>query len=90
MTRPRLSAFRGVPPLAQGLVRDLRVRWALAEVGLAHEEDGLALFESGAIVRPAFHKSLADRMARFAENAPATDSVTDHIEFVRHYEGAKL
>ena len=27
-------AFRAVPPFAQGLVRDLRVRWALEEVGL--------------------------------------------------------
>jgi len=66
-----------VPPLVQGLVRDLRVRWALEEAGIpyqvrligpedqtsdsyrrlqpfgqvpAYEEDGLALFESGAIV----------------------------------------
>lgn len=33
----RVSAFRWVPPLAQGLVRDLRVRWALEEAGLAYE-----------------------------------------------------
>lgn len=73
----RISAFRWVPPFAQGLVRDLRVRWALEEAGLAYEarlitaedqksgsyralqpfgqvpvfeEDGLKLFESGAIV----------------------------------------
>lgn len=73
----RVSAFKSVPPFAQGLVRDLRVRWALEEVGLAYqpvllgdgeketaayrswqpfgqvpayEEDGLRLFESGAIV----------------------------------------
>lgn len=73
----RVSAFRWVPPFAQGLVRDLRVRWALEEAGLAYEdmligpedqkseayrrmqpfgqvpvyeEDGLGLFESGAIV----------------------------------------
>jgi glutathione S-transferase len=72
-----LSAFRSVPPFAQGLVRDLRVRWALEEAGLPYraqlidardqaspayrarqpfgqvptfEEDGLVLFESGAIV----------------------------------------
>jgi glutathione S-transferase len=77
MTPIRVSAFRWVPPVAQGLVRDLRVRWALEEAGLAYEErligpadqksdgyralqpfgqvpsyeeDGLALFESGAIV----------------------------------------
>jgi glutathione S-transferase len=73
----RVSALRWVPPFAQGLVRDLRVRWALEEAGLAYEqqligpeeqksadyrslqpfgqvpsyeEDGLVLFESGAIV----------------------------------------
>jgi len=33
----RLSAFRWVPPFAQGLVRDLRVRWALEEAGLPYE-----------------------------------------------------
>jgi glutathione S-transferase len=70
-------AFKWVPPFAQGLVRDLRVRWALEEAGRpyqevlidheakngadylalqpfgqvpAYEEDGLQLFESGAIV----------------------------------------
>src|SRR3569833_429499 len=33
----RVTAFRWVPPFAQGLVRDLRVRWALHEAGLAYE-----------------------------------------------------
>ncbi len=74
-----VSAFRWVPPLARGLVRDLRVRWALEEAGLpytvkfcwppsdqasaeyrewqpfgqvpAYAQDGLELFESGAIVQ---------------------------------------
>jgi len=32
----RLSAFRWVPPFAQGYVRDLRVRWALEEAGLPY------------------------------------------------------
>lgn len=72
-----VSAFKWVPPFAQGLVRDLRVRWALEEAGLeytarlidpevqasadyramqpfgqvpVYEEDGLVMFESGAIV----------------------------------------
>ena len=31
-----LSAFRWVPPFAQGQVRDLRVRWALEEAGLSY------------------------------------------------------
>lgn len=72
-----VSAFKWVPPMVQGQVRDLRVRWALEEAGLeyranligfedqasagyrrlqpfgqvpAYQEDGLTLFESGAIV----------------------------------------
>jgi glutathione S-transferase len=72
-----ISAYTWVPPFARGLVRDMRVRWALEEAGLpyrtrlmdprqprpvehraiqpfgqvpTYEEDGLALFESGAIV----------------------------------------
>lgn len=32
-----VSAFCAVPPFAQGVVRDLRVRWALEEAGLAYE-----------------------------------------------------
>jgi glutathione S-transferase len=73
----KVTAFAWVPPFAAGLVRDLRVRWALEEAGepyeerLLHqgeqdspeyraiqpfgqvpvyEEDGLTLFESGAIL----------------------------------------
>jgi glutathione S-transferase len=74
----KLSVYRWVPPFAQGLVRDLRVRWALNEAGEPYAEnlvalsekegapyrrlqpfgqvpafedqDGLVLFESGAIV----------------------------------------
>lgn len=72
-----VTTFGWVPPFAQGLVRDTRVRWALEEAGLPYrtrlidfderespdyrarqpfgqvpvfEEDGLTLFESGAIV----------------------------------------
>lgn len=72
-----VSALQGVPPFGQGIVRDMRVRWALEEAGLPYRqrlyaradlasaeyramqpfaqvpmfrEDGLILFESGAIV----------------------------------------
>jgi glutathione S-transferase len=72
-----ITAFDWVPDFARGQVRDLRVRWALEEVGQSYavrnlspgqqkadahralqpfgqvptyEEDGLTLFESGAIV----------------------------------------
>lgn len=34
----KVSAFPWVPPFAQGLARDFRVRWALEEAGLAYEE----------------------------------------------------
>ena len=72
-----IFAFNDVPDFAKGLVRDMRVRWALEEAGLPYttrllgqgdqdkpdyralqpfgqvpilEENGLVLFESGAIV----------------------------------------
>lgn len=34
----KVSAFKSVPPFAQGLVRDLRVRWALEEAGIPYEQ----------------------------------------------------
>jgi glutathione S-transferase len=34
---PEVSAFRWVPPFAQGYVRDLRVRWALEEAGIPYQ-----------------------------------------------------
>ncbi|MES1264091.1 MAG: glutathione S-transferase family protein [Variovorax sp.] len=38
MSHITITAFKWVPPFAQGLVRDLRVRWALEEAGLPYEE----------------------------------------------------
>lgn len=38
----QVSAFRWVPPFAQGYVRDLRVRWALEEAGIPY---GAALID---------------------------------------------
>ena len=38
MTNIRLTAFKWAPPVTQGLLRDLRVRWALEEAGLPYEE----------------------------------------------------
>lgn len=72
-----ITAFKRLPPFAQGVARDMRARWALEEAGLPYrtrligfedqdsagyralqpfgkvpvlEDDGLVLFESGAIV----------------------------------------
>jgi glutathione S-transferase len=39
-----ISAFKHVPDFARGLVRDLRVRWALEEVGLPYK---VRLLEQG-------------------------------------------
>jgi glutathione S-transferase len=82
---PTITAFESSPDRGRGLARDMRVRWALEEVGQpydvrllsfaamkepahlalhpfgqipTYEEDGLALFETGAIV---FH--IAERHA---------------------------
>lgn len=45
MSTIRLTAFKWVPAFAQGLVRDLPVRWALEEAGLPYEEKLLAVGE---------------------------------------------
>lgn len=39
MTEFTVTGFRQVPPFARGIVRDLRVRWALEEAGLPYEVD---------------------------------------------------
>ena len=39
MSHIRLTAFKWVPSFAQGLVKDLRVRWALEEAGLPYAEN---------------------------------------------------
>jgi len=44
-----ISAFKHVPDFARGLVRDLRVRWALEEVGLPYKA---RLLEQGDQERP--------------------------------------
>jgi len=37
--RPVVTAFEWVPEFARGLVRDLRVRWALEEIGRAYDSE---------------------------------------------------
>ncbi len=109
-----ISAFGMVPPFAQGLVRDLRVRWALEEAGLpyearlidravqgsaayrakqpfgqvpVYEEDGLVLFESGAILLHVAAKSPALLPEDAAGRAKATqwvfaalNSIEPHVQ----------
>jgi glutathione S-transferase len=110
----KVSAFRWVPPFARGLVRDLRVRWALEEASLpyearligpedqnsagyramqpfgqvpAYEEDGLVLFESGAILLHIAERSEAlmpaDAKARARMTTwmfAAVNSIEPHIQ----------
>jgi glutathione S-transferase len=110
----KVSAFRWVPPFARGLVRDLRVRWALQEAGLpyesrligpddqksagyramqpfgqvpAYEEDGLVLFESGAILLHIAGRSdvlmpadAKDRARMTAWMFAALNSIEPHIQ----------
>jgi glutathione S-transferase len=110
----KVSAFRWVPPFARGLVRDLRVRWALEEASLpyearligpedqksagyramqpfgqvpAYEEDGLLLFESGAILLHIAERSEAlmpvDAKARARMTTwmfAAVNSIEPHIQ----------
>lgn len=38
-----ITALRRVPPFAQGVVRDLRARWALEEAGLPHRAELLSI-----------------------------------------------
>jgi glutathione S-transferase len=109
-----VSALRWVPPFARGLVRDLRVRWALEEAGLAYQaqligpedqkskeyralqpfgqvpvyqEDGLTLFESGAILLHIADRSdvlmPAEAKARARATAwmfAALNSIEPHIQ----------
>jgi glutathione S-transferase len=62
MTTIRVSVFRAVPPFAQGLVRDLRVRWALEEAGQAYTEH---------VIGPEDQKSAAYRRLQPFGQVPA-------------------
>ena len=50
---PEVSAFRWVPPFAQGYVRDLRVRWALEEAGLPYHA---TLIDGGTCASEAYRR----------------------------------
>jgi glutathione S-transferase len=39
LSEPIVTAFEWVPPFARGLVRDLRVRWALEEIGIGYQTE---------------------------------------------------
>lgn len=111
-----LTAFKWVPPFAQGLVRDLRVRWALEEAGVPYEvrlidredqvskayrqqqpfgqvpvfeENGLVLFETGAILLHVAERSeaLMPADATGRERArtwvfAALNSIEPHVQYL--------
>lgn len=97
----RVTTVDWVPPFARGLLRDLRLRWALEEAGLSYEmkfvplmgrddpgyralqpfgqiptyeEEGLKLFETGAILLRLAEKSPALAPAKNAANDAAKDA----------------
>lgn len=109
-----LYAFKWVPPFAQGLVRDLRVRWALEEAGIPYEtrllglgdqdkpeyramqpwgqvpvieEDGLVLFESGAIVLYIAERSEALMPRDAAGRAKTVQWVTASLDSLDNHIG---
>lgn len=62
MNTIRVSVLRAVPPFAQGLVRDLRVRWALEEAGAVYSEH---------VIGPEDQKSAAYRQLQPFGQVPA-------------------
>ena len=114
MTHITVTTFKWVPPLAQGLVRDLRVRWALEEANLPYrekllesgeqntpayralqpfgqvpvfEQDGLVMFESGAILMHIAEQSQGLMPADLARRSrvrtwmfAALNSVEPHVQ----------
>ncbi|HEY9539499.1 MAG TPA: glutathione S-transferase family protein [Kiloniellaceae bacterium] len=114
-----ITAFAWVPDFAQGQVRDLRVRWALEEAGLAYRErlldalherpaayfeeqpfgqvpayreDGVQMFESGAIVLQIAERSEALMPRDAAGRARATTWVLAALNSVEpaHMELATI
>ncbi|MDO1529854.1 glutathione S-transferase family protein [Fulvimonas sp. R45] len=55
MKKVAVWGFSWVPPFAQGLVRDLRVRWALEEAGIAYESRWIDTAERNAAVYRSRH-----------------------------------
>src|SRR5258707_15844342 len=60
-----LTAFRSVPPFARGLVRDIRVRWALEEAGIPYRER---------LIGPEDQSTDADRALQPFGQVPAIES----------------
>jgi hypothetical protein len=67
----RISAFKWVPPFAQGHVRDLRARWALEEAGVPYavleRHPNLVAYKARCQARPAFAAALAAQLADFEQ-----------------------
>ena len=107
-----ISAFKWVPEIARGQVRDLRARWALEEAGLRYrtrlleqgdqdkpdyralqpfgqvpvlEDNGLVLFESGAVV----HARCADRRLRAQLDAAHDVSHSFLLEAHSHVDAGR-
>ena len=65
MNHYTVTGFSSIPPFAQGLVRDLRVRWALGEAGLPYDVE---------LIDPAIRKSETYRQKQPFGMVPAFDA----------------
>ena len=78
-----ITAFEWVPEFAQGVVRDLRARWALEETGLDYrvrllEPAAAARISAGAAVRPG--ALLQRRQVRIFESGAIVQYIGEHSE----------
>ena len=62
-----LIAFRSVPPFAQGLVRDVRVRWALEEAGIPYQERLIGPEDQNTAAYRAIHVSRTEKPTLYRE-----------------------
>lgn len=81
---PEITAFKWVPPFAQGLVRDTRARWAFEEIGLDYSVRLLELGDN----KTAAHRALQP----FGQIPTFSDDETEIFEsgaIVLHIAGLK-
>ncbi|MPZ40505.1 MAG: hypothetical protein GEU95_21130 [Rhizobiales bacterium] len=76
MDRITVTGFRRAPPFAHGLVRDLRVRWALEEAGLPYE---VGLIDFGDLDSSAYRRKHPFGMV------PAFEALIRHTDLVAQF-----
>ena len=74
---PTITAFERSPDGGQGLARDMRVRWALEEVGQDFEvtRERIRQIEAKAL-RKLRHPSRAKKLQAFVDSGPQSGPIT--------------